>query len=298
MPAPAHLAPFLELLGTGGTTKMAERVFAAFEKAVPPDVAELQAEVERLRADYESACVTIADMHRAAIGEVRGPVRGVVEDVADVRAALQRLADAAGRVLYDAGEASAEVRADLRERLAEAEDAARGALAPAIRVLIEASSLGTPEVKAARANVPISLARAAVRRAAELQPDGDVTAVTTTDLLLAREAAASVAMDRDPRAQTIALPEVPAPGTDDDDDEIDWDDDEPDQAEDDDSSGATTPTPPVSVPAPRAEPPVRATNAQIRAWCAEHGVTCSGRGAIPRAARDAYTAAHQGGARA
>lgn len=38
------------------------------------------------RAEYDAACVTLAQMHAAAVGEVRGPIRGVVEDVADVRA--------------------------------------------------------------------------------------------------------------------------------------------------------------------------------------------------------------------
>lgn len=37
---------------------------------------------------YEGACVTIAQMHAAAVGEVTGPKRGVVEDVADVRAKM------------------------------------------------------------------------------------------------------------------------------------------------------------------------------------------------------------------
>jgi chromosome segregation ATPase len=49
-----------------------------------------QAERERDEAkhNYEEACQTIAKMHEAAMGSVCGPVRGVVEDVADVRAAL------------------------------------------------------------------------------------------------------------------------------------------------------------------------------------------------------------------
>lgn len=38
-----------------------------------------------MRHDYERACQTIAEMHAAAVGEVTGPKRGVVEDVADVR---------------------------------------------------------------------------------------------------------------------------------------------------------------------------------------------------------------------
>lgn len=50
-------------------------------------------EVERLKADYEGACKMIADMHSAAMGEVTGPRRGVVEDVADLRAEVEKLRD-------------------------------------------------------------------------------------------------------------------------------------------------------------------------------------------------------------
>ena len=49
--------------------------------------AALRAENARLRADYTNACSTIAAMHAAAVGEVRGSTLGVVEDVATVREA-------------------------------------------------------------------------------------------------------------------------------------------------------------------------------------------------------------------
>lgn len=42
-------------------------------------------DVAELRADYDSACRTVAEMHAAAVGSVRGPIRGVVEDVEDLR---------------------------------------------------------------------------------------------------------------------------------------------------------------------------------------------------------------------
>lgn len=45
-------------------------------------------EAERWRKDYFGACGLVAKMHEAAVGEITGPVRGVVEDVADVRAEL------------------------------------------------------------------------------------------------------------------------------------------------------------------------------------------------------------------
>jgi hypothetical protein len=51
----------------------------------------VEAELAEMRANYAGACRTIADMHAAALGEVCGPIRGVVEDVADVRAELERM---------------------------------------------------------------------------------------------------------------------------------------------------------------------------------------------------------------
>ncbi|MER5213677.1 hypothetical protein ABT063_24675 [Streptomyces sp. NPDC002838] len=46
---------------------------------------ELYYELAEMRGSYERACQTIAAMHKAAVGEIRGPIRGVVEDVEDVR---------------------------------------------------------------------------------------------------------------------------------------------------------------------------------------------------------------------
>lgn len=52
-----------------------------------------EADAERFKADHLAACKTIADMHEAATGRTgMGPIRGVVEDVADVRARAERLA--------------------------------------------------------------------------------------------------------------------------------------------------------------------------------------------------------------
>lgn len=45
------------------------------------------------KADYEMACATIAAMHEAAMGAVVGPRRGVVEDIADLRAEVLRHRD-------------------------------------------------------------------------------------------------------------------------------------------------------------------------------------------------------------
>ena len=38
-----------------------------------------------MRDDHSKACTLVADMHAAAVGEVRGPVLGIVEDVAALR---------------------------------------------------------------------------------------------------------------------------------------------------------------------------------------------------------------------
>ena len=59
-------------------------------------------EVERLKTDYTGACQTIAEMHAAAVGEITGPKRGVVEDVIDLRQQLaihEERERAVGRVL-------------------------------------------------------------------------------------------------------------------------------------------------------------------------------------------------------
>ncbi|MGC5398064.1 hypothetical protein ACPXCP_20310 [Streptomyces sp. DT20] len=50
-----------------------------------------EADAERFKADHLSACRTIADMHEAATGRTgMGPIRGVVEDVADMRARVEQ----------------------------------------------------------------------------------------------------------------------------------------------------------------------------------------------------------------
>jgi len=44
-----------------------------------------KAEAERFRGEHQEACHLVAQMHAAAVGEVTGPNRGVVEDVEDLR---------------------------------------------------------------------------------------------------------------------------------------------------------------------------------------------------------------------
>jgi hypothetical protein len=52
-------------------------------------IVEAEAEAEEHKAEHLAACEQIAAMHAAAVGEVRGPLLGVVEDVASMRAAYE-----------------------------------------------------------------------------------------------------------------------------------------------------------------------------------------------------------------
>ena len=126
MSAPDHLRPLLEVLGTGGTTEMARRIHGY--------VAGLHAQVDGLHA------------------QVAGLARVLVEEH-DVTEPGETACDAAVRVLR--GQA-AEIR-----RLNTLLEPARAA----IRDLIEASSLGTPDAVAARESVPVEVAQAVIARA-------------------------------------------------------------------------------------------------------------------------------------
>ena len=46
---------------------------------------EAEAKVERLKEQYESAAESVARMHEAAVGEIRGPIISVIEDIKAVR---------------------------------------------------------------------------------------------------------------------------------------------------------------------------------------------------------------------
>ena len=75
--------------------------------AMDSDVFEI--ELRHVRRAWEGACVMVADMHAAAIGRVGGPLRGVVEDVTDVRKERDEL-----RARCEAAEARCEaMRAEL-----------------------------------------------------------------------------------------------------------------------------------------------------------------------------------------
>ena len=50
------------------------------------DSERVSAENAALKDDYQNACYLVAKMHEAAMGEIRGPIRGPVEDIEDLRA--------------------------------------------------------------------------------------------------------------------------------------------------------------------------------------------------------------------
>jgi hypothetical protein len=52
-------------------------------------IVEAEAAAEEHKAEHLAACEQIAAMHAAAVGEARGPLLGVVEDVASMRAAYE-----------------------------------------------------------------------------------------------------------------------------------------------------------------------------------------------------------------
>lgn len=78
-----------------------------------------QQDADRFRADHLAACRTIADMHEAATGRTgMGPIRGVVEDVADMRARAEQAeaGDASAVRLAQSTAAAWQKRAEEAER--------------------------------------------------------------------------------------------------------------------------------------------------------------------------------------
>lgn len=65
---------------------------------------DLETQIAGLNRAYQGSCNTIAAMHAAAVGEVRQPIRGLVEDIHDVRKAaseeIGRLADLVSSLSY------------------------------------------------------------------------------------------------------------------------------------------------------------------------------------------------------
>ena len=71
-------------------------------EAVLRDAEKARKEAERERDEakqaHEGACLLVAKMHHAATGAVTGPIRGVVEDVADISARLAAAESRAARL--------------------------------------------------------------------------------------------------------------------------------------------------------------------------------------------------------
>lgn len=71
-------------------------------------------EATRLYNDHQGVCKLVAEMHAAAVGYVGGPNRGVVEDVADLKAERDRLRESAA--LYDRETSALKRRIEQLER--------------------------------------------------------------------------------------------------------------------------------------------------------------------------------------
>lgn len=67
-------------------------------EALRQQLATAKADADRYREEEVGACQTIAAMHAAAVGEVRGPLLGVVEDVASLRTAYLAQQDRADQL--------------------------------------------------------------------------------------------------------------------------------------------------------------------------------------------------------
>lgn len=68
-----------------------------------PELISFIKDIDELKKDYAGACNTVAEMHRAAMGKVIGPQRGVIEDVEDVRMRCGRAMDVL-RKISDSGD--------------------------------------------------------------------------------------------------------------------------------------------------------------------------------------------------
>ncbi|WP_405960581.1 hypothetical protein OG235_24615 [Streptomyces sp. NBC_00024] len=84
---------------TGLQLKAARMEHAVAEYAkLRVQLEDAERERDEHKESYLKACTTIAAMHEAAVGEVRGPNRGVVEDVEDVRLRAEQAEAAIARV--------------------------------------------------------------------------------------------------------------------------------------------------------------------------------------------------------
>jgi len=293
MPAPEHLTQILAHLGDGGTVAMAERVAALIEEtraaataATEPD--HLAAEAARYRDDAVSAAHLVARMHAAAVGEVRGPIRGGVEDVEDVRTAWLAAAHAGPWRLYRSDGMDQGYRLVLPEVHA---------------YVISDRASNDYQVDDLRTDHPDLIVmpnRDANPAAGDTSPDpGRAEKVLQSIGIYLPEQL------HDPTTDGPVLPDIPdtayppdaqpIPASDADDD-IDWDD-HPDQTGDAARAHAAidadAPSP-IGNPAPHMETTdPQVSSADVRAWCIANGIPVAAKGAINAAARAAYDAAHR-----
>ena len=61
----------------------------------------LEAEVERLKEEYEAAAESVARMHEAAVGEIRGPSISVIDDIKAVRERAEKAESEVERLRKD-----------------------------------------------------------------------------------------------------------------------------------------------------------------------------------------------------
>jgi hypothetical protein len=278
MPAEPHLLPILRVLGTGGTTEMAKRFHdqylgglraalagAGVAVTADDDIPATAAQILREQAAEVRRLNTLLEPKRASIkAMIDASSLGTPAAVAARASVPPEVAEAAVR---RTAELTADTDLELVALLREAGDR-WGHLG----VALVAAGLSDPEVVVGKLTEP-------GREPVEEDEPSPAPLGGLHAAALVREAVASVALDRDPRAETISL------AAEDEGDDIDWDDDEPAPAEPlyvDDRADPIAFTP--ARPAP--------TDGQIRVWCREHGVTVSAKGQISGRARAAYDDAH------
>lgn len=62
----------------------------------------MAARLKELEAERDHACKLVAQMHHAATGYIQGPIRGVVEDIADLKTEREELRAEVERLRADA----------------------------------------------------------------------------------------------------------------------------------------------------------------------------------------------------
>ena len=62
-------------------------------KSIMQDYESMKFQHAAMKESYEKACALVAQMHAAAVGEIRGPISGVVEDVKNLKDNYDRLHD-------------------------------------------------------------------------------------------------------------------------------------------------------------------------------------------------------------